>query len=47
MFALASLRLETQFEPRHAGTYMMEVFLFWPGAGTQYSRAALSPVVID
>ena len=30
-----------------AGTYMMEVFLFWPGSGTQTSRAALSPIVID
>jgi hypothetical protein len=38
---------ETQFQSGQAGTYVMEVFLFWPGSGTQFSRAALSPVVID
>jgi hypothetical protein len=43
----SSFLLDTQFEPRQAGTYMMEVFLFWPDSGPQYSRAALSPVVID
>lgn len=29
------------------GTYLMEVFLFWPGSGSQFSRAALAPIVID
>lgn len=43
----SSFLLDTQFEPRQAGTYMMEVFLFWPDSGPQYSRAALSPVVIE
>jgi hypothetical protein len=43
----SSFVAETQFQPSHAGTYMMEVFLFWPGSGTQFSRAALSPIVID
>jgi hypothetical protein len=38
--------IETQFEPSQAGVYLMEVFLFWPDSGPQYSRAALSPVVI-
>ena len=38
---------ETQFQPNQAGTYLMEVFLFWPGSGTQFSRAALSPIVVD
>lgn len=41
-----SFSLETQFAPNHAGVYLMEVFLFWPNSGSQYSRAALSPVVI-
>jgi hypothetical protein len=41
-----SFSIETQFEPSQAGVYLMEVFLFWPDSGTQYSRAALSPVVI-
>ena len=43
----SSFVIETQFQPAQAGTYLMEVFLFWPGSGTQFSRAALSPVVID
>lgn len=37
----------TQFQPGQAGTYLMEVFLFWPNSGAQFSRAALSPVVVD
>ena len=43
----SSFVAETQFQPSQAGTYMMEVFLFWPNSGTQFSRAALSPIVID
>ena len=43
----SSFVIETQFQPAQAGTYLMEMFLFWPGSGTQFSRAALSPVVID
>jgi hypothetical protein len=43
----SSFVAETQFQPGQAGTYLMEVFLFWPGSGTQFSRAALSPIVID
>jgi hypothetical protein len=38
---------ETEFLPGQAGTYEMELFLYWPGSGTQYSRAALSPIVIE
>jgi hypothetical protein len=38
---------ETQFLANQAGTYRLEVFLFWPGSGSQTSRAALSPIVID
>jgi hypothetical protein len=37
----------TQFQPGQAGTYVMEVFLFWRNSGSQFSRAALSPVVVD
>jgi hypothetical protein len=43
----SSFVAETQFQPGQAGTYLMEVFLFWPDSGTQFSRAALSPIVID
>jgi hypothetical protein len=43
----SSFIAETQFQPGQAGTYLMEVFLFWPGSGTQFSRAALSPIVVD
>jgi hypothetical protein len=43
----SSFVAETQFQPGQAGTYLMEVFLFWPGSGSQSSRAALSPIVID
>jgi hypothetical protein len=43
----SSFVAETQFQPAQAGTYQMEVFLFWPGSGSQFSRAGLSPVVID
>jgi len=43
----SSFIAETQFQPNQAGTYLMEVFLFWPGSGTQFSRAALSPIVVD
>jgi hypothetical protein len=45
--ARSSFIAQTQFQPNQAGTYVMEVFLFWPGSGSQFSRAALSPVVID
>ncbi len=43
----SSFIAETQFEPSQAGTYEMEVFLFWPNSGSQFSRAALSPIVVD
>jgi hypothetical protein len=43
----SSFIAETQFQPNQAGTYQMEVFLFWPSSGTQFSRAALSPIVVD
>ena len=29
------------------GVYQMEVYLFWPGGGPQYSRNNLSPIVIE
>jgi hypothetical protein len=43
----SSFIAETQFQPNQAGTYLMEVFLYWPGSGPQFSRAALSPIVVD
>jgi hypothetical protein len=43
----SSFIAETRFQPGQAGTYLMEVFLFWPNSGSQFSRAALSPIVVD
>jgi hypothetical protein len=43
----SSFIAETTFTPEQAGTYIMEVFLFWPGSGSQFSRAALSPITIE
>jgi hypothetical protein len=43
----ASFVVETTFEPKDAGIYVMEVFLFWPGSGAQFSRAAITPILID
>jgi len=43
----SSFIAETQFQPNQAGIYLMEVFLYWPGSGAQFSRAALSPIVVD
>jgi hypothetical protein len=42
-----SFILQTQFEERHRGTYLMEVFLYWPDSGAQFSRGSLSPVTIN
>ncbi|HLG58596.1 MAG TPA: hypothetical protein VI485_24845 [Vicinamibacterales bacterium] len=43
----SSFVADIPIEGSRAGVYEMEVFLFWPGSGTQFSRAALSPIVID
>jgi len=43
----ASFVVETTFEPKDRGIYMMAVYLFWPGAGQQVSRAAITPIIID
>jgi hypothetical protein len=42
-----SFILQTDLEERHRGTYLMEVFLFWPDSGSQFSRGSLSPVTIN
>jgi hypothetical protein len=39
--------LEKTFEPRERGVYLMELFLFWPGAGLQNPRASVSRVVVE
>jgi hypothetical protein len=38
---------ETSLDSSHRGTFLMEVFLFWPGSGAQPSRTTLSPIVIE
>jgi hypothetical protein len=42
-----SFLIETTFEPKDRGVYKMEVFLFWPGSGSQYARTALSPIFVE
>jgi hypothetical protein len=39
--------VDTTFEPKDRGTYLMEVFLFWPGSGAQYSRAGITPIIVE
>jgi len=45
--ARSTFRLERGFDESQRGVYEMEVFLFWPGSGPQYSRADLSPIIIE
>jgi hypothetical protein len=33
-----------EFRDTQVGTFQMEVFLFWPGAPSQYSRCSLTPI---
>jgi hypothetical protein len=42
-----SFILEHEFQPQHKGVYLLEVFLFWPGAAPQFSRASISPITIE
>jgi hypothetical protein len=39
--------MERTFTDAQRGLYLMEVFLFWPGSGSQFSRASLSPILIE
>jgi hypothetical protein len=43
----ASFVAETTFEPQDRGIYLMAVYFFWPGSGAQFSRAAITPIVIE
>jgi hypothetical protein len=43
----SSFRMEHRFDGSQRGVYLMEIFLFWPGSGSQYSRASLSPIIIE
>lgn len=38
---------ETELGPETRGRYQMEVFLFWPGSGSQNPRSILTPFTID
>jgi hypothetical protein len=38
---------ETEFNASQRGVYLMEVFLFWPGSGSQVSRTSVSAVTIE
>jgi hypothetical protein len=43
----STFRMERQFNASQRGVYLMQVYLFWPGSGPQYSRASLSPIIIE
>ena len=36
-----------QFEPEHRGTHTLLTFLFWPDAGSQGFRSAVTPIVVE
>jgi hypothetical protein len=40
-------RMTHRFDSSQRGVYLMQIYLFWPGSGTQYSRASLSPILIE
>ena len=43
----STFRMERRFDPSQRGVYLMQLYLFWPGSGTQFSRASLSPIIIE
>ena len=43
----STFRMERRFDESQRGVYLMQIFLFWPGSGSQYSRASLSPIIIE
>jgi len=43
----ASFHVEQTFGATERGIYLMEVFLFYPGSGSQYSRTTLSPILVE
>jgi hypothetical protein len=43
----STFRMERQFDASQRGVYLMQLYLFWPGSGPQYSRASLSPIIIE
>ena len=45
--ASGSFQLEHQFREAEKGRRTIEVFLFWPGSGSQFPRAIAGPVTID
>ncbi|HEV8398068.1 MAG TPA: hypothetical protein VGQ37_27520 [Vicinamibacterales bacterium] len=45
--ARSTFEVTGSFDESQRGVYQMEVYLFWPAAGPQYSRSNLSPIVIE
>ena len=45
--ARSTFEVSGRLNESHRGIYRMEVYLFWPGGGPQYSRNNLSPIVIE
>jgi hypothetical protein len=43
----ASFHVEQTFGTSERGIYLMEVFLFYPDSGSQYSRTTLSPILVE
>ena len=42
-----SFRAEKTFGASERGVYQMDVFLFYPDSGSQFSRTALSPIIVE
>jgi hypothetical protein len=38
---------ETELGPQTRGRYQLEVYLFWPGSGSQNPRSILTPFTIE
>ena len=43
----SSFQLDVPTSAQQRGMYVLEFFLFWPGAGTQLSRITVSPFIIE
>jgi hypothetical protein len=43
----SKFRVDHRFDDLERGVYLMQIYLFWPGSGSQYSRTSLSPIRID
>ena len=40
-------RIQHQFTDAERGVYLMQIYLFWPASGAQYSRGSVSPILVE